>query len=168
MRTAAISALGFLLAAGSAWAQSSDQDRDRSDSGGYSSPGYDSDRGSDRSSSDRASDRSWRHSWRSGDSSRDRSHDWAGSESRGHMSGFHGATYSGKGRSGASFYLKSGDKEFRVRCGDDDSTGECVDAALQMFREVTSHTAGASASPGAAGMGAAPGAAPSGGSATDR
>lgn len=135
MRTAAISALGLLLAAGSAWAQSSYDDRDRSDRddrGAYSSQSYDSDRYS-----------------RSSDSTRDRSGGWDRSRMRHHWSGHHGG-YHGKSSSGngASFYLKSGDKEFRVDCGDDDSIRECVDAALLMFREVQDTSpASTSASP---------------------
>jgi hypothetical protein len=37
---------------------------------------------------------------------------------------------------GARFFLRSGDTQLRVVCGDNDSTRECVEAALMMFNRV--------------------------------
>lgn len=117
----AITALGLCLAAGSALAQSSYEAPNRSDgcSNTHDSRGHDS--RSDASAPLQRSD------------------DWDQDQSQ------------SEGRSsnarGASFYLKSGDKEFRVDCGDDDSTRECVDAALTMFREIQKPVAAASATP---------------------
>ncbi len=149
MRTLAISALGFMLAAGSsAWAQSSyvDRDRDRdgvysnsrsssSDSyggsrsnaqnGGYagSSSGMDDDERSERHG--RWGGHRSHHAWRS-----DRDH---GDDHDKHDKKRHKKSHSGDG---AKFVMKHGDKEFRVNCGDNDTTRECIDAALVLFREV--------------------------------
>ncbi|MDP2359093.1 MAG: hypothetical protein Q8M31_23955 [Beijerinckiaceae bacterium] len=114
----AITALALCVAAGSAFAQSSygDRNRDEGRGSGYDSRGYDS-RNHDSRSYDSRSYGSER-SQRSGDWDRDDSH------------------HHSRHTRGATFYLKSGDKEFRVDCGDDDSTRECVDAALTMFREI--------------------------------
>jgi hypothetical protein len=38
--------------------------------------------------------------------------------------------------SGSRFYLRSGDTQLRVVCGDRESTRSCVDAALMMFDRV--------------------------------
>lgn len=123
MRTAAITALGLLLAAGSAYAQSSYDYRDRDDSRSDSWSGRSYGQSSGQSS---GADRSSRNGW-----SRDDHHEM------------------NRGGRGATFYLKSGDKEFRVDCGDDESTRECVDAALMMFRQVqdTTRTTSGSYSP---------------------
>lgn len=40
--------------------------------------------------------------------------------------------------SGARFFLRSGDAQLRVVCGDRESTQACVDAALRMFDRVQS------------------------------
>lgn len=152
MRIATISALGLILAGGSAWAQSGYNERDRSDSYSY------------QDQSNRGSGGGYRHHWeRGGVQDRDRGHN---------------ADHSSDGKKfharGASLYLKSGDKEFRVDCGDDDSTRECVDAAMVMFREIHSGAATTSGStPGAStptSPGATPGAGPgaSGGAPTGR
>jgi hypothetical protein len=137
MRIAAITTLGFILASGSAWAQSSydyrDRDRDSDRSGAYSGSGsdaYGASRSGSRSSSSRydADDDSSKY---------DR---WSDNGYRHSM---------GKSSRGASFYLKSGDREFRVECGDD-SAKECVDAALQLFRQTQDAartTTGATGSP---------------------
>ena len=115
MRTAAITALGLLFAAGSAYAQSSYDYRDRDDSrsDSYSGRSYGQNYGRD-SGGDRSS----------------RSSDWSRDD-------HHGMNRGGRG---ATFYLKSGDREFRVDCGDDESTRECVDAALMMYRQVQDPT----------------------------
>ncbi len=73
---------------------------------------------------------------------------------------------------GAVFHLKAGDREFRVRCASDESTRECVDAALMMFRQVqdasrTSTTLSPS-SPGSSTTSTTPGATGGTGSATGR
>lgn len=115
MRTAAITALGLILATGSAWAQSSYdsrynyRDRDQDSAHGYNT--------SQSYSSDHASRNGW-----TGDKPVSHDHD-KGGRSR-----------------GATFHLKSGDKEFKVECGDDDSTRECVDAALMIFRQTQDAT----------------------------
>jgi hypothetical protein len=43
--------------------------------------------------------------------------------------------------------LKSGDKEFRIECDGDESTSECVDAALTMFREIQKPVGAATMTP---------------------
>lgn len=117
----ALTALGFCLAAGSALAQSSYEapNRDEGRSNTYDSRGIDSrTSGSDRSQ---------------------RSDDWDQDQSQGD---------GGSPRArGAAFYLKSGDKEFRVDCGNDEPTRECVDAALTMFREIEKPTGAAAMTP---------------------
>lgn len=130
MCIATITALGLILASSSAWAQSGYNDRSRGD-------GY-------QDQSERSTGNSYRHHWeRGGDQNDDHSNEGKSRHTR-----------------GASLYLKNGDKEFRVDCGDDDSTRECVDAAMLMFREMhgttatsTSATSGSSSSatPGATG-----------------
>jgi hypothetical protein len=118
MRTAMITTFAFLLAGGSAWAQSSHDERGRSDRGGdsYRSQGYDSDRSS-------RYDRSRDNEQYAGRHQDDDKHHHSQSN-------------------GAHFHLKSGDHEFRVHCSGDDSTRDCVDAALTMFREVMETTSG--------------------------
>lgn len=129
MRTAVLTALGFVFAAGSAWAQSSYDYRDHDDSraNSYSGRSYDSDR----------------HS---------RSGEWSDED--------HHSAKSGRSR-GASFYMKHGDKEFRVRCGGEESARECVEAAMTMFRQVQDASrmapADSSSTTGATGSGAASG-----------
>ncbi len=127
MRIATITALGLILASSSAWAQSGYNDRSRGD-------GY-------QDQSERTTGDSYRHHWeRGGDQNDDHSNEGKSRHTR-----------------GASLYLKSGDKEFRVDCGDDDSTRECVDAAMLMFREMhgavgtTSSATSGSATPSAPG-----------------
>jgi hypothetical protein len=144
MRIAAVSVLALLAAAGSAWAQSSYDYRDR-DRGAesYGGSAYDSDRSS-------------RRGWGRGDMDDDD----------------HGKT--GALKRGAVFHLKAGEREFRVRCAPDESTRECADAALMMFRQVqaatqtntspsSAGTTGTSITPGGATSGAT-----GGGSATGR
>lgn len=136
MRTVLISGLGLMLATGSVWAQSNYdyRDRDSSRDRGYS----DSDRGT-VDFNDYNGDRSVRREGWNGDH--------AGDHNRHHN--HHGK---GHGSSGARFYLKAGDREFRVRCGDEDSTRECVDAALTMFRAVQDLARGSTMSPATPGV----------------
>jgi hypothetical protein len=47
----------------------------------------------------------------------------------------------GSGR-GARFFLRSGDTQLRVACGERDSTQACVDAALRMFDRVQAQPRG--------------------------
>ncbi len=114
----AITALGLCVAAGSAFAQSSYDDRNRDEGRGN---GYDS-----RSHDSRGYDSRNQNSGGYGSERSQRSGDWDRDESH----------HNSRQTRAATFYLKSGDKEFRVDCGDDDSTRECVDAALTMFREI--------------------------------
>lgn len=162
MRTVLISSLGLLLATGSVWGQSNfdyrDRDRDSGRDRGYSA----SDRGT-FDDSDYNADRSSRRSWTGDRASND--HDDHDQHHHHHSKGYGGG--------GARFYLKAGDREFRVRCGDDDSTRECVDAALTMFRAVQDSTRSTSLSPGTPGGSAtspqtSPGSGTTGGSATGR
>jgi hypothetical protein len=45
---------------------------------------------------------------------------------------------------GARFFLRSGDTQLRVICGDEESTRACVDAALTMFDRVQSRSTSSS------------------------
>jgi hypothetical protein len=132
MRIAAVSVFGLMLATGSAWAQSSYDYRDRDSDGARGSTTY----GDSNYSGDRSSRR------------------WGGGQDDDDHHGY------GKGHfsRGAAFHLKAGDREFRVRCPSDESTRECADAALMMFRQVqdaartttglSPSTSGSSAAPG--------------------
>ncbi len=117
----ALTALGFCLAAGSALAQSSYEapNRDEGGSNTFDSRSNDS-RNSGSDPSQRSDDWDQNQSQRDGGSPRAR---------------------------GAAFYLKSGDKEFRIECGGDESTSECVDAALTMFREIQKPVGAATMTP---------------------
>jgi len=108
MRTAIILAAGLILSATGAWSQESSRDRD------------DFDRGSWRDSHDRWDrDRDRRR----GPMMRDDDDD----DDRG-----------GRSERGARFFLRSGDTQLRVVCGNRESTQACVDAALRMFDRVQS------------------------------
>jgi hypothetical protein len=48
---------------------------------------------------------------------------------------------------GARFFLRSGDTQLRVACGDEESTQACVDAALRMFDRVQSQPRATTSSP---------------------
>jgi hypothetical protein len=48
---------------------------------------------------------------------------------------------------GARFFLRSGDTQLRVACGDEESTQACVDAALRMFDRVQSQPRPTTTSP---------------------
>jgi hypothetical protein len=48
---------------------------------------------------------------------------------------------------GASFFLRSGDTQLRVVCGDRETTRSCVDAALMMFDRVQSQQGSTSRAP---------------------
>ena len=118
MRKALILAAGFVLVAGSAWSQGSSRYRD--DDGG----------------------RDWRESRhgydRQGpDGDRDR---WRGRIMREDDDDGDDAREDRRGR-GARFFLRSGDTQLRIVCGDRESTQACVDAALRMFERVQSQPA---------------------------
>jgi len=102
MRKAFIVAAGLVLAATSAWGQSSSRDRDD-----YERRDWRENRSTWHRDSDRWRDRAMRD-----DDDDDRS------------------------GSGARFFLRSGDTQLRVVCGDRESTQACVDAALRMFDRV--------------------------------
>ncbi len=53
----------------------------------------------------------------------------------------------GRSGRGARFFLRSGDTQLRVVCGDRESTSTCVDAALRMFDRVQSQQGTGSKSP---------------------
>jgi hypothetical protein len=126
MRKALVLATGLVLVAGSAWSQSLSRDREDYDG------------------------RGWRENRRMWEGDRDR---W-----RGHVmrddddDDDRGGDRSGRG---ARFFLRSGDTQLRVVCGDRESTQACVDAALRMFDRVQSQQNAPSRAP------AAPGATPS-------
>jgi hypothetical protein len=48
---------------------------------------------------------------------------------------------------GARFFLRSGDTQLRVVCGNRESTQSCVDAALRMFDRVQSQQGTATRAP---------------------
>ena len=50
--------------------------------------------------------------------------------------------------SGARFFLRSGDTQLRIVCGDRESTRSCVDAALMLFDRVQPQSGTRSTSPG--------------------
>lgn len=107
MRKALILAAGLVLAATSAWSQSSPRERDDYGYGGWRES---------RDSWDRDGDR--RRSFRMRDDDRDEQDDRSGG--------------------GARFFVRSGDTQLRVVCGDRESTQACVDSALRMFDRVQS------------------------------
>jgi hypothetical protein len=118
MRKALILAAGLVLVAGSAWGQGSSRYRDddggrdwRESRHGYDRHGHEGDR-------DRWRGRIMREDDDDGDDAR---------EDR-------------QGR-GARFFLRSGDTQLRIVCGDRESTQACVDAALRMFERVQSQPA---------------------------
>jgi hypothetical protein len=108
MKRVLILAVGLALAGTSAWGQNASRDRDDFNRGGW----RESRDGWDR-------DRDRRH----GPGMRDDDED----EDRGSRSG-----------GGARFFLRSGDTQLRVTCGDRESTQSCVDAALRMFDRLQS------------------------------
>jgi len=84
-------------------------------------------------------DDDWRGRWQE---SRDR---WGGDRDRGYdRQGYRGRIMreDGDERSGrgARFFLRSGDTQLRVVCGEEESTQACVDAALRMFDRVQSQS----------------------------
>ena len=114
MRKALILASGLVLVAGSAWSQ--DPSRYRDDGGGRD--WRESRHGYDRQGHDGDRDR-----WRGRIMRED---DDDGDDRQGR---------------GARFFLRSGDTQFRVVCGDRESTQACVDAALRMFDRVQAQPA---------------------------
>ncbi len=117
MRKALILAAGLVLLGTSAWSQSSSRDDDDDRHGRW----YDS-----------------RDRWH-GD--RDRDDDRSDRRRR--------AMRDDDDRPGgnAHFFVRSGDTELRVVCGDRESTQACVDAALRMFDRVQSQPRAATNSP---------------------
>jgi hypothetical protein len=116
MRRTIILAAGFALAATAAFAQGSPRDRDDSDRGGwYEGRG---DRGRDMSSRDMGS--------------RDMG-DWHGrmrrdDDDRGDR---------GDRASGSRFYLRNGDVQVRIVCGNREPARACVDAALMLMERAS-------------------------------
>jgi hypothetical protein len=127
MRTAIILAAGLILSATGAWSQESSRDRDDFDRGSWrdNRDGWDRDR-------DRRRGHMMRHDDDDGDGDR----------------GDHFER-------GARFFLRSGDTQLRVVCGNRESTQACVDAALRMFDRVQSQQ-GTSARPPASSAPAQP------------
>ncbi len=121
MRKALVLAAGLILVAGSAWSQSSSRDRDEYDGRGWREyrPMDRDDRGGDR---DRWRGHAMRHHDDDGEDRSDR---------------------------GARFFLRSGDSQLRIVCGDRESTQACVDAALRLFDRVQSQQAAPSRPPAA-------------------
>jgi len=112
MRKALLIAAGLALIGTSAWSQSSSRDRDDYSRGRWhdNTSRWDRDRDSDRDSGERR-----------GSAMRE--------DDRGDRSG-----------RGARFFLRSGDTQLRVICGDEESTRACVDAALTMFDRMQSRS----------------------------
>ena len=114
MRKALILAAGLVLVAGSAWSQ--DSSRYRDDDGG----------------------RDWRESRHGYDR---QGHE--GDRGRGRIMREDNDDDDGDARDnrpgrGARFFLRSGDTQLRIVCGERESTQTCVDAALRMFERVQS------------------------------
>jgi hypothetical protein len=122
MRKSLILAAGIALVATSAFAQGAMRERDDSNRGGWSEGR--GDRGRDFGE--------WRgRMMMRGDNDRD------DEDRRDDNSG-----------SGSRFYLRSGDTQLRVVCGDRESTRSCVDAALMMFDRIQPQSGSRSPSPG--------------------
>lgn len=119
MQKALILAVGLALVGTSAWGQGASRDRDDLDRGGWRESRDEWDRDRDR---------------RHGSAMRDDDDD----DDRGDRSG-----------GGARFFLRSGDTQLRVTCGDRESTQSCVDAALRMFDRLQSQQGTAARSSGA-------------------
>jgi len=114
MRKALILAAGLVLVAGSAWSQSSSRDRD--DYGG----------------------RGWHENRQGWDGDRDR---WRSRVMREDNDDDDGDARDNRPGRGARFFLRSGDTQLRIVCGERESTQTCVDAALRMFERVQSQAA---------------------------
>src|SRR4051812_38418453 len=136
MKRVLIIAAGFALLAGPAWAQS---------------PLSGSDRDGDRMERrDMGADRDWRGGWGWG-------HRDGGP--RGPGGGWHdGRGHHGGHRQGAGFFFQRGDTRFAVRCDQQESMRDCVDAATTLLDRVRSlPTSGATGTPPASsGPGASP------------
>ena len=117
MRKVLILAAGLALIGTSAWSQSSSRDDDE-----------------------------WRGRWHEshGRWDRESNRDSDRGERRGRA--MHDDDDDASGR-GARFFLRSGDTQLRVACGDRDSTQACVDAALRMFDRVQAQPRAATGSP---------------------
>ena len=132
MRKALILGLGLALVGTAAWSQSSSRDDD------YSSRGeYGSSRG-DYGHHDR---------WHGGGSRWDRNQD----EDR--ASRMQDDERPGRG---ARFFLRNGDAQLRIVCGNRDSTQACVDAALRLFDRVQSQGRTGGGSPSSSGPATTP------------
>ena len=121
MRKALILAAGLVLVAGSAWGQGSSRDRDDEDGGGWRETRHGYDRqGYDHQAHEGGRDRMRGRIMREDD----------GDDARDDRQG-----------RGARFFLRSGDTQLRIVCGDRESTQACVDAALRMFDRVQAQPA---------------------------
>jgi hypothetical protein len=126
MRNVVILAAGLALFATSAWSQGMYRDSMSRDRDDHHRGSWQDNRGGwDRDADDR----------RGGRSMRDDDEDRSGS--------------------GASFFLRSGDTQLRVVCGERESTRACVDAALMMFDRVQAQQ-GTTSRPPAAPSGSPP------------
>ncbi|GEO15266.1 hypothetical protein [Microvirga aerophila] len=125
MRKTLILAVGLALIGTSAWSQTSSRDRDDEPRGRWHD-------GAGRWDRDRDGDRDHDRGGRHGRVMRDDDDDDNDRSGR-----------------GARFFLRSGDTQLRVVCGDEESTRACVDAALSMFDRVQSQsrTTGSPTSP---------------------
>jgi len=112
MRKALLLTVGLVLAATSAWGQSTSRDRNEDSRG------------------------EWRESYGRWDRDRD--------DRRGR---FMRDDDDGRSGGGSRFYLRSGDTQLRVVCGDREPTRTCVDAALMMFERVQSQQGAAARAP---------------------
>jgi hypothetical protein len=84
----------------------------------------------------------WQESRDRWDRDRDRDDEWR--ERRGRAMRDDDDDRSGRG---ARFFLRSGDTQLRVACGDEESTQACVDAALRMFDRVQPQPRATTSSP---------------------
>jgi hypothetical protein len=121
MRKTLLLAVGLALVGTSAWSQTSSRDRDDEPRARWHDGAgrWDRDRDGDRDRGDR-----FRRAMRDDD---DNDNDRSGR--------------------GARFFLRSGDTQLRVVCGDEESTRACVDAALSMFDRVQSQSRTTTGSP---------------------
>jgi hypothetical protein len=132
MRKTIILAAGLALVATSAFSQTSPRDREDTSRGWYDGRG-DSDRGRDFGQ--------WHgRMMRDHDEGRDYNDRRADDGQRDETSG------------GARFFLRSGDTQLRIVCGDRESTRACVDAAMLLMERVQQQgsTTRSPAAPGSA------------------
>jgi hypothetical protein len=139
MRKALVLGLGLALVGTAAWSQSSSQD-----GYGWSRDGYGSSRNDYTSSRD---DYGHHDRWHRRSDRWDRNRD----DDRG--GGMGDDDRPGRG---ARFFLRSGDSQLRIVCGNRDSTQACVDAALRLFDRVQSQARPGSSSPSSSGPATTP------------